>query len=545
LAPAGDLLATCGAVDESGTLDPGGFHFRPAPLSAAAIACPDGKRITCDRGSCTVNPMQVLDGLDSAFLYLETPNSPMHIGSVQIYEGRGDSFSFERYRSLVQSRLHVSSVFRRRAVHVPLNLGRPYWVEDPRFDLDAHLEHISLPRPGTWRQLRDLAEERFATPLDPNRPLWSLTFVEGLEGLPELPDGSFALISRVHHAAADGMGSIDLFSALWDVSPEGRVITSPRKWQPEPLPSGLGLLGRSVANLALQPTNIVRTATAVVRGGWGLGREVLTGEHHGQRLLFAAPKTRFNEPIVVQRSFGGVSFPLDGVKDIKNRMPGTTVNDVVLAICAGALRKYLEATDELPDDPLIAMAPISVREEVDAGLNRVSAMLVDLATHEDDTLRRFAAIRESTRESKAYVKAIGAGTLTDSTRIVPFSLASGAARLYSRMKIAHYHRPPFNLVITNVPGPRTQLYLGGARLLNVFGMAPVIDGLGLIMVITSFADHLTISVNAARNLLPDVDNLLANLRSSYRELNRAVPAVSRGRTRRKGRPAARRSGKKG
>jgi WS/DGAT/MGAT family acyltransferase len=253
---------------------------------------------------------------------------------------------------------------------------------------------------------------------------------------------------------------------------------------------------------------------------------MLTGEHHGHRLLFTAPTTRFNEPIIAQRSFGGVSFPLNGIKAIKNRVPDSTVNDVVLAICSGGLRSYLSDQDELPDTPLIAMAPISVRDQVDSGLNRVSAMLVDLATDDPDVLSRMEQIQESTQESKAYAKAIGAGTLTDSTQVLPFSLASGAARIYSRMKIARYHRPPFNLVITNVPGPRSQLYLGGARMLNLFGMAPVIDGLGVIMVITSYATHLTISltisVNASRNVLPDLDSLLGGIRASYRELSRAV-----------------------
>jgi len=481
--------------------------------------------------------MQVLDSLDSAFLYLETPRSPMHIGSVQIYQGSGDDFDIERYRSLIRSRLHTSSVFRRRVVHVPLHLGRPYWVEDPNFDLDAHLQHVRLPGPAGWRQLREIAEREFATPLDLSRPLWSLTFVEGLEGIPELPRGSFALIARIHHAAADGMGSVDLFSALWDPDPEGRVVPAPGSWEPERLPSRLGLLARTAGHMVAQPATIAKTATAMIRGGWGLGREMIGGEHHGHRLLFAAPKTCFNEPIVIQRSFGGVSFPLNGIKAIKNRMAGTTVNDVVLAVCAGALRRYLQASEDLPDQPLVAMAPISVRDEVQHGLNRVSAMLVDLATTEPDPLRRLAAIHESTRESKSYVKAIGAGTLTDSTRVVPFSLASAGARLYSRMRIAHYHRPPFNLVITNVPGPRNYLYLGGARMLNIFGMAPVIDGLGLILVITSYAGHLTISANAARNLLPDVDNLLAGLRSSYRELSRATarrPRAGRGRQQKKG-----------
>jgi len=508
------------------------------------VACRTAKQLPSIDCPDMTRAMQVLDSLDSAFLYLETPRSPMHIGSVQIYEGTGEEFSIDRYRSLIRSRLHTSPVFRRRVVHVPMHLGRPYWVEDPKFDLDAHLQHVRLPGPAGWRQLRDLAEQEFATPLDPNRPLWSLTFVEGLDGIPELPKGSFALISKIHHAAADGMGSVDLFAAVWDTSPEGRVVPAPGRWEPERLPSRLGLLGRTAAHLAAQPAAIARTATAVLRGGWGLGREMLTGEHQGQRLLFAAPKTCFNEPIVVQRSFGGVSFPLNGIKAIKNRVSGTTVNDVVLAICSGALRRYLQASEELPEKPLVAMAPISVREEVDSGLNRVSAMLVDLATCEADALRRLAAIHESTRESKSYAKAIGASTLTDSTRVVPFSLASAGARLYSRMRIAHYHRPPFNLVITNVPGPRSELYLGGAHMLNLFGMAPVIDGLGLIMVITSYAGHLTISANAARNLLPDIDNLLAGLRASYRELGRAVAGRSPIGKRSKKKTAAGRAGRR-
>ena len=281
----------------------------PGPIVARLAE----NRLTCSACPGDDGAMQILDSLDSAFLYLETPRAPMHIGSVQIYAGGSEDFSIERYRDLIRSRLHTSPVFRRRVVHVPLNLGRPYWVEDPNFDLDSHLQHLRLPAPGGWRQLRDLAEREFATPLDPNRPLWSLTFVEGLEGIPELPAGSFALITKVHHAAADGMGSVDLFSALWDSSPEGRFVPAAGPWQPERLPSGIGLLGRTMANLAAQPAAIAATAGALARGGWGLGREMLGGNHHGQRLLFAAPKTCLNEPIVVQRSFGGVSLPLNGV----------------------------------------------------------------------------------------------------------------------------------------------------------------------------------------------------------------------------------------
>ena len=253
-----------------------------------------------------------------------------------------------------------------------------------------------------------------------------------------------------------------------------------------------------------------------------IGRELLTGDKQSPRLLFNAPRTRFNGTIETQRSFGGITLPLAGVKAIKNRIEGATVNDVVLAVCSGALRTYLKDNDELPDDPLIAMAPISVREDTDRGTNRVSAMLVSLATNVRDPKRRLRGILQSTQDSKAYTRAIGAATLTDSTQVVPFSLATAASRLYSRMHVASYHRPPFNLIITNVPGPRMTLYLGGAKMVNVFGMAPVLDGLGMIVVVVSYDDKLTISVNASRHQLPDIDLLLKQLLSAYDELDRVT-----------------------
>ncbi|MGD8977280.1 MAG: wax ester/triacylglycerol synthase family O-acyltransferase [Gammaproteobacteria bacterium] len=474
--------------------------------------------------------MEQLESLDSAFIYLETRNAPMHIGSVQIYEGTEARFDFARYRELVRSRLPLSPVFRRRAVRVPMNLGRPYWVEDPNFDLDLHLEHVSLPRPGGWKELRALAQDRFSSPLDPHRPLWSMTFVEGLDGISGLPPGSFAVISKIHHAAADGMGGVDLFSALWDPTPVGRSRLPRDRWKPEPLPHRTGLLGRTVSHLVGQPAALARAAGALVRGSIGIGRELLTGDKQSPRLLFKAPRTRFNDTIETQRSFGGITLPLAGIKVIKDRVEGATVNDVVLAVCSGALRAYLQDKDELPEEPLVAMAPISVREEMDRGSNRVSAMLVNLATDVRNPKRRFRSIMQSTQDSKAYTKAIGAATLTDSTQVVPFSLATAASRLYSRMHVATYHRPPFNLIITNVPGPRMTLYLGGAKMSNVFGMAPVLDGLGMIMVVVSYAEHLTISVNASRHQLPDPDLLLRHLLSAYDEIEQAIcgPAAGAG-----------------
>lgn len=468
--------------------------------------------------------MEQLSSLDSAFVYLETRSTPMHVGGVHIYEGKGEPFDFNYYRELVKSRLHLSPVFRRRAVSVPMSLGRPYWIDDPEFDLDVHLEHVSLPKPGGWKQLREVARDRFSTPMDFGRPLWSLTFVDGLDGIKELPAHSFAMIGKLHHAAADGMGSMDVFTALWDPSAEVREFAEADNWEPEEPPGRLSLVARTLAHVTRQPGTVARTAADLLKGGYGLGREWLGKDSHAPQLLFTAPRTRFNQIVERRRSFGGVSLSLNGVKAIRTAVKGSTVNDVVLAICSGGLRRYLAATDELPEKTLVAMAPISVREDVTEGANAVSAMLVPLATDEPNALRRFRKIHNAAIDSKAYTKAVGAARLTDATQVVPFSLAMAASRLYSGMKVARLHRPPFNLVITNVPGPRVPLYLGGARLYNLFGMAPVVDGLGVLIVVTSYINHLTISVTGSRGLLPDVDVLLGSIKSSYRELSRAAKA---------------------
>ena len=462
--------------------------------------------------------MEQLSSLDAAFFYLETRNAPMHIGSVAIYEGPEPRFRFERYREHVASRLHLSPLFRRRAVKVPLGLGRPYWIDDPDFDLDAHIDYVSLPAPSGWRQLRELAEDRFSTPMDLSRPLWAMTFVDGLEGIPELPPGSFAVITRVHHAAADGMGSLDMAAALWDATPEPRVVGPAPAYEPEHVPGAVPLVSRSLWHLTRQPAAIARTAAGLLKGGYGMGKEWLAGGHHSPQLLFTAPKTRFNQPVQRRRSFGGVTIPLRDIAEIRKAVKGSTVNDVVLAICAGALRDYLNAGDELPHQSLVAMAPISIRSQLETGQNRVSAMLVKLATDEPEPLLRLRRVHRNAEDSKAYTEAVGANRLTDATEVVPYSLAAAASRLYSGMQFARFHRPPFNLVITNVPGPRVPLYFGGARLFNLFGMAPVIDGLGLLIVVTSYLEHLNISVTASRNLLPNPDPLLGALRGSYRSL---------------------------
>jgi diacylglycerol O-acyltransferase / wax synthase len=271
-----------------------------------------------------------------------------------------------------------------------------------------------------------------------------------------------------------------------------------------------------------QPGESLNWAASLLRGGLGAGREFIARDHHAPPMLFQAPRSPFNVPISSRRCFDAARLPLDSIRAIRAAVPGATVNDVVLAVCSGGLRRYLQAYGHLPERDLVAMAPISTRHKVDKGSNRVSAMLVPLEVGTREPVERLRRIHLHAVDSKAYTDAIGAATLADTSRFVPFSLATAAAGLYSGLHLARYHRPPFNLVITNVPGPREPLYLGTAKLLDGYGTAPVLDGLGLILVVTSYMDTLTISATAAHEAVPDIERLVEGIQESFAELRDAV-----------------------
>ncbi|HEX9731045.1 MAG TPA: wax ester/triacylglycerol synthase family O-acyltransferase [Thermoanaerobaculia bacterium] len=469
--------------------------------------------------------MEQLSGIDATFLYLETPNAPMHIGGVSILDPRtpsGGRLGLDDLRRLMAARLHLSRTFRQRLVAVPLGLGRPYWIDDDAFDLAAHVERTRLPEPGGFRELAKLAAWEFAQPLDRARPLWHLLLVEGLERVPGAPPGSVALITRIHHAAIDGISGTEIMNALYDATPEPREVPPPEGAPEEAVPGKLELLRRTGGHVGAAGKALGRTVADTVGGAlkggaaWGLKRI------KPPPFPFTAPRTRLNARVGKRRAWWAARLDIERVKEVKRRS-GTTVNDVVLAICAGALRRYLLAKDELPAEPLVAMVPISIRTEEERGAmgNQVSAMLVSLATDEADPAARLARIRESALASKLYNQAIGARTLGDYGEVIPFGLAGVAARLYTRMNLAERHRPIFNLVITNVPGPQVPLYCGGARLLAHLGAAPIFDGMGLIMPVFSYAGTLSIAALTCPQMMPDVDVFAGYLEESLAELERA------------------------
>ena len=467
------------------------------------------------------NPnLKAISGMDATFLYIDSPTSPMHVGSVAVIEG---DLEFETYRKIILSRLHMIPKLRKRLVYAPMSIDYPYWVDDPNFDVDFHLHHVALPKPGGWKELRKIASHVFSEHLDQNRPLWSFTFVEGLDNVPQVPKGSVAVISKIHHVAIDGMAGAGMMSLLFDFTPDKHPIPDPKPYHPKPLPNEVSVVMKSAMSFAGNPLKLPKILSKTLKGSLKAGMLTRVQRMELPTAPFSAPPTPLNGIVGGRRKWNTAILDLKRVKNLKNIM-GTTMNDVVLAFCAGALRRYLKEKKKLPHKPLVAMVPISTRTEAERNDtdNQVSSMLIQLATNIEDPIERLEAIHENTVRGKTYQKAIGAKTLASMAEAVPFGIANQAARLYTRFHLSEMHNPVFNVTITNVPGPQFPLYLNGHRLLTIGGMAPVLDGMGLIITILSYNGFLTISPTSDAKTMPDIDNFTRYIRESANELEAAI-----------------------
>ncbi len=471
--------------------------------------------------------MRPLSALDASFIYLESHRTPMHIGSVYVIDAADapPGFGYGAFREHVERRLRRSPIFRERLIEVPLNLSHPYWINDPDFELDFHLPHVAVPPPGDKGALMELAAQAFGRPLNRSRPLWEMTFVDGLNRIPGLAPGSFAVINKVHHAAVDGASGTELMGALLDPDPAPAQRDEPDRWQPEPVPSAAGMVARAYGRLGAKSLEFGRFVKEVAGG---VGR--LYGIQKVDRvrvppLPLSAPASPLNAAVTAHRTFWGLDMDFGRIRALRAAVPGATVNDVVLSICAGGLRRYLNRRGELPARPLVAMAPVSVRGDEHRGQagNQVSAMLVNLETLTDDPLQRLSRIRLNTVGSKVYSSALPANRIAD---FIPSETAALAARLYTRARLGERHRPFFNLVITNVPGPQVPLYFAGAPIKHSIGTAPILDGMGLIVVVFSYAGRLSIGLTSCREIIPDPQQLGADLEAALDDLEAAVASPS-------------------
>ncbi len=472
--------------------------------------------------------MRQLQGMDASFVAMETRNSPMHIGSLLIYNPETAPGGFVRFKDILrhfESRLQLSKTVRQRLVRVPFDLDYPYWIEDAEFDLEYHVRHVALPKPGDWRQLCIQAARIFARPLDLGRPPWEFTVIEGLDNIPGVTPGSFAMVTKVHHAAIDGMSGIDLLDALHTVEPHAAAPNQPDSWKPEEVPNPLALLAKGWLNAVTNPFKQLEVAARAVPGLTRAIRGIAAKDFNvsGEML---APRSRFNAVISPNRVVEGRSVPLADIKAIRALAPGCKVNDVFLAIIGGAMRKYLLTKNDLPEKTLTAMAPISVRsgnEKGDMG-NQVAAMIAPLGTQIEDPAERLRYVHSQTTNSKAMTDAIGARNMTEISKVSPALFMALGAQLYTRLGLANRVGPPFTTVVTNVPGPPVPIYNAGARLESMMGLLCLTDGLGLGHVVQSYVKEATISFTACRKLMPDPEFYSQCIQDSFDELVAATKA---------------------
>jgi WS/DGAT/MGAT family acyltransferase len=464
--------------------------------------------------------MQRLTGLDASFLHLETPSSHMHVASLGIFDPSGieGGVSLERVIEVYGQRLHLAPPFRRRLVNVPFGLHHPLWIEDPDFDIRNHVRHTAIPSPGSTKQLSDLVSRLVALPLDRTRPLWEIWLIEGLEG------GHVGLFTKVHHAAIDGASGNELLVALLDLSPEVAEHVPEQEWTPDRIPTDAELLGYAASSLARQPVRVARSLARTATAALDVRR---LGQQSSAPVLppapFTAPRTSFNAALTPRRSYAFTSLDLRTVKAVKAKA-GCTVNDIVMGLCSGALRRYLDQRGEVVESSLVAMVPVSVRTEDERSAlgNKVSMMLCTLASDIDDPLERLDVIRACMAEAKVQQKAIGADTLQEWAEFAAPAVAGRAARLYSRFKLADSMRPLFNVTISNVPGPPFPLYSVGAKLVANYPVGPIIDGTGLNMTVMSYLDQLDFGLLACPDVLDDVWALSDALHDALAELVEAT-----------------------
>jgi WS/DGAT/MGAT family acyltransferase len=470
----------------------------------------------------TLSGMQRLGGLDSAFLIFETSTMHMHVGGLMLVDPATakQPYSFADYRRYVEERLPRVPGFRRKLATVPLNLGRPLWVEDPDFDLDFHLRRTTVAAPGGDRETADVVGDILSRQMDRSRPLWEMWVVEGRA------DSLIGVVSKVHHSTIDGITGANMMAELFDLEPDPAPRDDPPdSWEPERKPGDLELVGRAIVDMVKQPFSIAKLLPETVLSVGKLVNRRGRGAT-GMPAPFRAPRTSFNATVTAHRTVAFTDVKLDDVKTIKNAF-GVKVNDVVIAICSGALRTYLAARDELPDRSLIAAIPISVhdRSEGVEGTTKVSMMFSSLASDIEDPGERLRFIAETNAGAKQDHELVGATLLQNWAEHAAPNTFSLAARMYSSLRLADRHPVVHNLVISNVPGPPIPLYFNGARLVALHPLGPVMDGAGLNITVLSNMDAIGFGFIASKELMPELWDLADAVPGAVAELLEAARQV--------------------
>jgi len=468
--------------------------------------------------------MQRLRGLDSMFTSIESPTNPFHVGAVTVLDPStapsGAPPPFEALRRVVEDRIHLLPMFRRRLVEVPGGLDHPRWVEDPEFDLDHHLHRGALPAPGGPTELAEYAADVFSRPLDRTRPLWEIHVVEGLEG--DLVAG----VAKIHHAAVDGVSGAEVTAHLMDLSPEVAPAPPPGEpWQPDLIPSPLSLVGDALLNLGRLGPAVVKTAVRTGQAAWRIRSRNRQPDAVAPPSPFRAPRTPLATRLGRRRAVGLAHVDREELDQVREAS-GTTVNDVILAVAGGALRAHLEERGQLPERPLIGFVPVSVRggtDTLETGINRLSGMFVSLATAIEDPVARLQAVSSCARQAKAQDHVLGPDALASMAELALPAALRPIMRAVTRTG-ATSRLPLFNVVVSSFPGSPLPLYCAGGKMLGYHPFGPVFDGVALNITAASYLDQIGFGLIACREAVPDVEALARRIPEAMTQLTKAVAA---------------------
>ena len=476
-------------------------------------------------------PLHQLDGHDAAFLYSDTSRANANVSLLHIYDQStvpGGRLRFKTILAHIESRLHRAPMFRRKLQRVPLELDYPYWVDDEQFDLEYHVRHIALPKPGDWRQFCIQVSRIHARPLALDRPLWEIYVIEGLDSFLDLPAGSFALLAKVHHAAIDPERGSELTLLLHDEQPHTPAGGPPEPWFPHAGPGTATQLRRGAWHALGASWRLAgpvgRTLRRLAPAAFARAGELLRPER--------VPVTRFNSAVSPYRVFETRRFQLAEFKALRTLVPGASVHDAALAVCGGALRRYLLAQGELPDADMSALAPVSTRgdDELPGAAAGVSWMSVSLGTAIEDPVERLRHIHAVTAGSSTVARAVSARELSTLARHAPAATLALTSKMLTRLALGIGRRAPLaNCTITNVPGPARPQFLCGARMTYFSAIMPISDGMGLVFAVTSYDGQVIVSPTSCRELMPDPEVFAQCVRDSFQELLAAAsrPALRR------------------
>lgn len=476
---------------------------------------------------------QQLGPQDAQFLYAQTPTNLTHVMGVTVYDpatAPGGKVGLRDIIAHINSRLHISPVFRQKLYRPPFNIDHPYWVPDEHFDLEAHITHSRLPEPGDWRTFAAAVSRHFSRPMDMNRPLWDLHVLEGLDTVEGFAANSYAVMIRLHHAAVDGIAASRLMAALCDRDVRGTPVIE----LGDPVtelgrrPVSGDLLKRAARSTISSPLKMTSSLLKVAPEIFGAAKTGIGNRKKEKKPGAVVPETRFNGSVSPHKVFEALNYRLDEFKQIRTLVDGATINDVALAIVGGALRSYLQKHGELPVTSLIGWCPVNARKgdakEQESG-NSLSAMTLPIGTDIDDPLQRLVQVRKLTAASKAAESGMGARMVTELIQHIPSATVAVLARIMSNERFT----PRFcNLFVSNVPGSPTPQYMAGAKCTHQYGLAPLGNGMGLFVAVGSYNGSMIFNIISDKNILPDIDFFASCIDRSFKDYRRLIPKARRG-----------------